>query len=110
VASLVKETSRTPEQQASRSEMSDCVQNHIRNLPENYRTVVVLHDLQGLKNREIAEILECSLDAVKVRLHRARTKLRKSLNLGCDMGYDEFNVLGCERKAADQSDPEISAN
>lgn len=103
-----KEAARTPEQLASRSEMSECVQDFIRNLPENYRTVLVLADLQGLSNREIADVLDCSLDTVKIRLHRARAKLRASLNLGCDLNYDEYNVLGCERKADDLPRPDIT--
>ncbi|NQT74649.1 MAG: hypothetical protein HQ553_18070 [Chloroflexi bacterium] len=49
--------------------MSACVQNFIADLPIDYRTVLIMHDLLGLKNHEIADILECSLDAVKIRLH-----------------------------------------
>jgi RNA polymerase sigma-70 factor (ECF subfamily) len=55
--------------------------------------------LQGLKNREIADVLDCSLDTVKIRLHRARKKLREALNTGCDFDHDERNVFVCEPKA-----------
>jgi RNA polymerase sigma-70 factor (ECF subfamily) len=87
-----------PEQQAVQSEMSACVEKFIQRLPASYRTVLVLHDLQGLKNREIAEILDISLSTVKIRLHRARNKLRESLDAGCDTTHDERNVLVCEPK------------
>ena len=40
-----------------RKEMKECIRNFIENLPEDYRTVVVLSELEGVKNNEIAEIL-----------------------------------------------------
>lgn len=95
----VSDAAPVPEQALSQSEMSSCVQDAIiTSLPVNYRTVLVLSDFQGLRNREIAEILDCSLDTVKIRLHRARAKLREALNKGCDMSHDERNVLVCEPK------------
>ena len=60
---------------------------------------LVLHDLQGLKNREIADALDISLSTVKIRLNRARRKLRESLDTGCYVGLDERNVFVCEPKA-----------
>ncbi len=54
--------------------------------------------MQGLKNREIADVLDCSLGTVKIRLHRARNKLRAALNAGCDFAHDERNVFVCEAK------------
>ena len=86
----------SPEHLAARSEMSACVQAFVQRLPPDQRAVLVLKELQGLKNREIAEVLECSLATVKSRLHRAGTKLREALGAGCDFSYDERNVLVCE--------------
>jgi len=94
----VDETPASPEQLVAQSEMSACVERFIQRLPASYRTVLVLHDLQGLKNREIAEILDISLSTVKIRLHRARNKLRESLDAGCDTTHDKRNVLVCEPK------------
>jgi RNA polymerase sigma-70 factor (ECF subfamily) len=91
----------SPEQLAAASEMSVCVQDFIWQLPPNYRAALVLHDLQGMKNGEIAEVLDVSLDTVKIRLHRARKKLREALNIGCDFAHDERNVLVCEPTAGD---------
>ncbi len=87
-----------PEQRAAQSEMSSCVEGFIERLPPDYRAALVLHDLQGLKNREIAEVLDIPLSTVKIRLHRARKKLRESLDTGCNTTHDERNVFVCEPK------------
>ncbi len=81
-----------------RKEMSDCVNEFIDNLPPDYRTVIVLSELEGFANKEIAKILNISLDNVKIRLHRARTKLKQALQEGCDFYYTESNTLACDRK------------
>ncbi len=95
----VDETPSSPEQLAAQSEMSTCVDGYIERLPPDYRAALILHDMQGLKNREIAEVLDCSLNTVKIRLHRARKKLKESLDAGCDFDHDERNVFICEPKA-----------
>ena len=66
-----------------RQEMYECVRNRLENLPANYRTVLVLSDMEGLTNNEIAEILGVSLDVIKSRLHRARARLRKDIETYC---------------------------
>lgn len=81
-----------------RKEMSDCVNEFIDDLPPDYKSVIVLSDLEGLTNIEIAEVLGISIDNVKIRLHRARTKLKAALNEGCDFYHNEQNVLACDRK------------
>ena len=68
---IADEQSSSPEQLAAKSEMSDCVHGYVLRLSPSYRAVLVLADLQGLTNREIAEVLDCSLSTVKIRLHRA---------------------------------------
>ena len=67
----------TVEQQAIRKEMSSCVREVIDRLPDNYRTAIVLSDLEGFKDGEVAEVLGLTLSATKIRLHRARTRLRQ---------------------------------
>ncbi len=81
-----------------RKEMSACVHEYVDRLPPDYRTVLVLKEIEGFKNREIAEILQISLDNVKVRLHRARARLKQELGDGCDFYYNEDGSLACDRK------------
>jgi len=83
---------------AIRAEMNACIREFIERLPEAYRTVTVLSEMEGFSNAEIADILGVSLDAVKIRLHRAREKLRKDLESGCSFDRGERNELACDRK------------
>jgi len=83
-----------------RKEMNECIRNFVENLPTDYRTVVVLSELEGLKNNEIAKILGVSLDTVKIRLHRARAKLKKDLETHCSFYRDERNELACDLNSA----------
>ncbi len=84
---------RTPsvEQQFVRKEMNECIRDFVENLPENYRTVLVLSEMEELGNKEISEILGITLDTVKIRLHRARKKLRDELEAHCDSYWLEDN-------------------
>jgi RNA polymerase sigma-70 factor (ECF subfamily) len=86
------------ENQVIRSEMIDCVRSYIDQLPEDYRIVLLLSEEEGFKVREIAEILQLSLDNAKVRLHRARAKLKESLKENCDFYLDERSEIACDRK------------
>lgn len=63
-----------------RSEIRALVRRSIDRLPEGYRTVLVLRDLEELDTRETARVLETTETAVKVRLHRARQALRELLD------------------------------
>ncbi len=56
------------------------IDKSINELPESYRTVFHLRDVEGLSNEEVADILEISIPAVKSRLHRARLFLRDRLS------------------------------
>lgn len=93
---------KTPSLETSliRKEMNECIRNFVESLPPNYRAVVVLSELQELTNNEIAEILGLSLDVVKIRLHRARARLRKELETHCSFYRDERNELACELNSA----------
>lgn len=51
----------------------------IESLPHGYRTVFVLHDVEGYEHNEIAEIMNCSIGNSKSQLHKARLKLRELL-------------------------------
>ena len=82
-----------------RREMSACIQRYVLNLPTDFRTVIMLHDLEGLTAAEIAEMLDITLANAKVRLHRARTSLKSALQAGCALSCDCRGVLVCEPKA-----------
>lgn len=82
-----------------RGEMNECIRKYVDGLPESYRTVLALSDLEGLKNQEIAEVLGLSVDAIKIRLHRARRELKERFEAGCDFYRTEANELACDRKA-----------
>lgn len=88
-----------------REEMRACIRDYIDRLPESYRAVLVLADLEDVPNAEIAEILDISLATVKIRLHRGRAKLRTFLDAGCDFYQDERSGLSCEPKDALRGEP-----
>ncbi len=92
------ETPQTLENRVIRGEMNACIREIINGLPENYRTVIILGDLEGFQDREIAEILGLSLRNAKIRLHRARVQLRKALEKACIFYRSEENELACDRK------------
>jgi RNA polymerase sigma-70 factor (ECF subfamily) len=86
------------QQTLERNEMSACVQRYLNRLSDSYRAVILLHDMHELTSPEIAQMLGDSLAAVKIRLHRARRKLRTVMDAGCAFSYDQRNVLTCEPK------------
>jgi len=79
-------------------QMSECVQIEIDRLPESLRTVLFLSDVMEFSHREIAEVVGITVENVKVRLHRARNKLKELLEQKCTFESDERNVLVCEPK------------
>lgn len=92
------EKQQTLEGRVIRDEMNACIREVISGLPENYRTVIILGDLEGFSDREIAQILRLSLRNAKIRLHRARAQLRKALEKVCVFYRSDDNELACDRK------------
>jgi len=88
----------SPDKTIIRNEMSECIREFVDRLPPDYRTIITLNEIEGFTNREIAEILGISLDTAKIRLHRARARLKESLETGCDFYTDERSELACDRK------------
>ena len=84
------------QQELEQCEMGKCIQEIVNLLPESLRSVVILFDLCELSHREIAEILDTTVENVKVRLHRARKKLKVLLEERCTFEIDERNALICE--------------
>jgi len=77
---------RTPEEAAIRREMVDCYLDYVRQLPFGYHEVYVLAEFEELSGEEIAWRLSLSLGTVKIRLHRARSRLFAELRRNC-AGY-----------------------
>ena len=75
----VPDGSELPDEQVLRSELNNELERSLRELPEIYRSVVLLRDVEGLSTAETGEILDLTADTVKQRLHRGRLALRKSL-------------------------------
>lgn len=65
----------TPQERLESNELSRQVAAALASLPEIHRTVLILHDMQGLRYEEIAQIMGCSLGTIKSRLFYARRKL-----------------------------------
>src|SRR6202140_3953712 len=89
-----------PEQQASNSEVRRLLEEAVENLPDAYRTVFMLRDIEDMSTTDAAEVLEITEDNVKVRLHRARALLRKSLYARAGMERKEafnFHAVRCDR-------------
>ena len=89
-----------PEQQASNSEVRRLVEEAVEKLPDAYRTIFILRDIEEMSTSDAAEILEITEDNVKVRLHRARALLRKSLYARAGMERKEafnFHAVRCDR-------------
>jgi RNA polymerase sigma-70 factor (ECF subfamily) len=70
---------RAPDDPAIQAELRRRLRAAIDGLPPDYRTAFVLHDMEGLPNPEIADMLGISLPAVKSRVHRSRLFLRQQL-------------------------------
>lgn len=88
----------TPEQRLALEQMNTCVREVVAALPEEYRAAILLHDFGELTARETAAACGCSEANAKVRIHRARAKLKEALRKECALYHDEDNVLRCHRR------------
>ena len=69
----------SPEETAEQNELEQAIQNCLNNLPDEFRTVAILIDVQGMDYEEAAGVIGKPLGTVKSRLARARGKLRQCL-------------------------------
>lgn len=89
-----------PEQTTSKAELSRMLEEAVLGLPEQYRAVLMLRDVEEMSTAETAAALSLSEENVKVRLHRGRAMIRRDLfaRVGA-MAKDAFPFLGarCDR-------------
>lgn len=79
VAALKSPESAFVDSQSIRNQMLEALEVAIRKLPDDYRPVFILRDVDGLTSREVSKILDLTVPAVKSRLHRSRLMLRRRL-------------------------------
>ena len=79
------DTSMTPDQKAEANEVEHAIQHCLDNLPLEFKTVVVMADLQGMDYIEVATSIRVPLGTIKSRLARARMRLRE-----CLQGFEEL--------------------
>ncbi|CAM4116869.1 sigma-70 family RNA polymerase sigma factor [Corallococcus exiguus] len=77
----VSDWSRDAEEKALDAELGQAIQQAADRLPEGYREVFLLKDVDGLSYEQIAEVTGDSIPAIKSRLHRARLALREAIDL-----------------------------
>jgi RNA polymerase sigma-70 factor, ECF subfamily len=94
------EPSLDPEQKASKAELGHLLEEALLALPENFRSVIMLRDVEELSTLETAEALEITEENVKIRLHRGRALARAWLfqRVGAS-AKDAFPFMGarCDR-------------
>jgi RNA polymerase sigma-70 factor (ECF subfamily) len=76
----IADWSSLPDQQLIRTELREVLRQAIAELPDLYRPVILLRDVEELSTEETAQVLDVSTDVVKTRLHRARLALRQKLD------------------------------
>lgn len=82
----------SPEELAERVELNQAIQRCLNQLEEEFRTAVVLIDVQGLEYSEVATILKRPLGTVKSRLARARSRMQECLRGFAELLPDRFRL------------------
>lgn len=86
-----------PEQQRDYiAELASCLQPLIEDLPEIYRTALVLSEIEGVTQREVAKRLGISVSGAKSRVQRGREKLRERLSQCCEIEVGRNGIVGYE--------------
>lgn len=87
-----------PQQGIEHREMNACVRALLDGLPEGYRTILILSEIEGFSTKELGEILGLPVTTVKMRLHRGRERLREVIAKNCRISLDGRNEVVCEPK------------
>lgn len=85
----------TPEEEVANAELGNLLERAILDLPEQYRIVLMLRDVEQLSTAETAEALDLTEENVKVRLHRGRLLIREHLYASAGaQGANAFTIMG----------------
>lgn len=101
--SMVESGDPDPEKNASTAELREVMEREVTALPDSFRVVLVMRDIEGLSTLETATCLGISEDLVKTRLHRARTMLRDNLYKRAGVTFESLFAFGnarCDRVVA----------
>ena len=93
----IREPSPDPEARAVALDLMQHVEAEVAALPEAYRSVLLLREVEGLSTEETAECLEVTAEVVKTRLHRARAMLRDALYRRAGVGLQTIFSFGAQR-------------
>jgi RNA polymerase sigma-70 factor, ECF subfamily len=97
----------SPEDELARKQFADCIRAEMGKLPESHRSVLILGELGGLTDDEVAATLGISRANAKVRLHRGRAQLRNTIEARCDFYQQE---LSCKPSSPSCCAPPAAAN
>jgi RNA polymerase sigma-70 factor, ECF subfamily len=104
-SSSVSDTTAEPaeETETLESELAECVALFVARLPSPYREAVTLTELQGLTQREAADILGLSPSGMKSRVQRGRARIREMFESCCELSIDaRGRVTSCAPRAMDE--------
>ena len=100
---VLESKSPSPEQEVMTQTIKIVLESAIEKLPETYRSVFMMREVEGMSTAETAECLDLSEESVKVRLHRARSMLRKHIYAqtgAATVGAFQFLGARCDRMVA----------
>ena len=89
----LEDPSESPEESVARAELSDAIRRCLEALPDDFRAVVVLVDIQGFDYREVAEVIGKPVGTVKSRLSRSRVRLRNCLQSVWELLPAKFRLV-----------------
>ena len=86
----IPDNSPTPDVEAETNELKKAVNKSIQELPDDYKSMIILRDIQGFSYDEISKIVNCPEGTVKSRINRARQALKKILQGKKELLNEEF--------------------
>ena len=97
MANLPKVSNNDPERSAAEREFGRMVEHAIDELPDIYRSVLIMREVEGMSTDEAATVLDVEPEVVKTRLHRARAALRAALDARLGEQMTNMYTFGNER-------------